>query len=155
MQITFDHEILTSIPPTALWELLVQAFRNSDESPLWPHALERVRSNQVAQGALVRATYHLPLGPGSEVTYRFAQVQPGRMLRYASEPGHPMRGGGTVQVLPAAGGSLLRWTGGYDLSWRPRSLLAAAFTRFYFEQRFFAALEANLRGLEQEPREAS
>ena len=148
MQITFDHEIATSLSPDRLWELLAQAFRNSDESPIWPRALERVRSEEVVAGASVSATYHTPVGPDSEVTYRFAEVEPGRRLRYASEPDHPMRGGGAVEIESVEGGSLLRWTGGYQLSWRPQSLAAAAFTRLYFEGRFFTALEANLRRLE-------
>ena len=33
----------------------------------------------------------------------------------------------------------------YDVPWRPQALVAAAFTRLYFEGRFFAKLEGNLR----------
>ncbi len=145
MRITFDHTIASTLSSDQLWHLLVQSFRNSDESPIWPHGLESVRSAQVEAGALVRATYKTPGGLRSNVTYRFAVVEPGRRLRYETEPSHPLRGGGTVEVLAAPAGSLLHWYGGYDVPWRPQALFAAAFTRLYFEERFFAALESNLR----------
>jgi hypothetical protein len=146
MRIAFDHTIATSLSTDQLWQVLEQSFRDSDTSPIWPHALESVRSAQVETGALVRATYKMPGGLQSNVTYRFAEVEPGRRLRYEAEPPHPLRGGGTVEVLPAPAGSLLHWTGGYDVPWRPQALFAAAFTRLYFEARFFAALESKLSG---------
>lgn len=145
MRIAFDHTIATALSTDQLWQLLVLSFRNSDKSPIWPHGLESVRSAQVETGALVRAMYKMPGGLRSNVTYRFAEVEPGRRLRYETEPSHPLRGGGTVDVLPATKGSLLHWYGGYDVPWRPQALFAAAFTRLYFEARFFAALERNLR----------
>lgn len=145
MRIAFDHTIATALSAEQLWQLLVQSFRNSDESPIWPHDFESVRSAQVETGALVRAVYKMPGGLRSNVTYRFALVEPGRRLRYETEPSHPLRGGGTVEVQAAQAGSLLHWHGGYDVPWRPQALFAAAFTRLYFEGKFFAALESNLR----------
>ena len=145
MRITFDHTITSILSSDQLWQLIVQSFRNSDASPIWPHGLESVRSAQVEAGALVRATYKTPGGLKSNVTYRFVEVEPGRRLRYETEPSHPLRGGGTVDVLAAPAGSLLHWYGGYDVPWRLQGLFAAAFTRLYFEGRFFAALESNLR----------
>ncbi len=144
MRVTFDHTIASALSSDQLWQLIVQSFRNSDESPIWPHGLELVRSAQVVAGALVRATYITPGGLKSNVTYRFAEVEPGR-LRYETEPSHPLRGGGTVEVLTAPADSLLHWYGGYDVPWRPQALFAAAFTRLYFEGKFFATLESNLR----------
>lgn len=146
MRIAFDHIIVTGMSADQLWQVLVLSFRNSDTSPIWPHALESVRSAQVETGALVRATYKMPGGLQSNVTYRFAEVEPGRRLRYEAEPPHPLRGGGTVEVLPAPAGSLLHWTGEYDVPRRPAAWVAAGFTRFYFTERFFAALESKLRG---------
>ena len=90
--------------------------------------VESIRSAQVETGALVRAIYKGPGGMQSHVTYRFADVEPGRQLRYVAEPSHPLRGGGTVEILPAPAGCLLHWYGGYDVPWRPAALAAALFT---------------------------
>ncbi len=80
------------------------------------------------------------------MTYRFAEVEPAAAALRDGAVTHPLRGGGTVEVLAAPAGSLLHWYGGYDVPWRPQALFAAAFTRLYFEEgRFFAALESNLR----------
>jgi hypothetical protein len=149
MQIVFDHTLGTSASADQLWRVLEQSFRNSDASPIWPHALEAVRSAQVETGALVRATYKMPGGMQSNVTYRFAEVEPGRRLRYAAEPSHPLHGGGTVEVLPAPVGCLLHWYGGYDVPRRPSALVAAGFTRLYFTGRFFTTLEHKLREWEK------
>jgi hypothetical protein len=86
----------------------------------------------------------------SHVTYRLADVEPGRRLRYLAEPSHPLRGGGTVEILPAPTGCLLRWYGRYDVPWRPSALAAAAFTKLYFAGRFFTVLEERLREWEAE-----
>ncbi len=145
MQIAFDHTIATTLACGQLWELLEQAFRHSDSSPIWPHALESIRSAQVETGALVRAVYKGPAGMQSHVTYRLAGVEPGVRLSYVAEPSHPLRGGGTVEILPAPAGCLLHWHGSYDVPWRPAALAAAAFTRLYFAGRFFATLEEKLR----------
>ncbi len=61
MRITFDHTIDTTLGSEQLWALLEQSFRNSDASPIWPHALESIRSARVETGALARAIYK---GPG-------------------------------------------------------------------------------------------
>lgn len=146
MHITFDHRIATTLNCQQLWALLEQSFRNSDASPIWPHALESIHSAQVETGALVRAVYKGPAGLQSRVTYRLADVEPGRRLRYVAEPSHPLRGGGTVEILPAPAGCQLHWFGGYDVPWRPAALAAAAFTRGYFARRFFRTLEEKLAG---------
>jgi hypothetical protein len=145
MRITFDRTIPTILSDEQLWQLLVLSFRNSDESPIWPHDMEAIRSAAVASGALVSAVYKGPGGMQSQVTYRFADVEPGRRLRYVAEPTHPLRGGGTVEILPALSGCRLHWFGAYDVPWRPTALAAAAYTRVYFARRFFAVLEEKLR----------
>jgi hypothetical protein len=148
MRIAFDHTIATTLSNEQLWSLLEMSFRDSDASPIWPHELESIRSAQVESGALVRAVYKGPGGMQSRVTYRLADVEPGRRLRYVAEPTHPLRGGGTVEISAAPTGSVLQWHGGYDVPWRPSALAAAAFTRMYFAGRFFAMLEKKLRGWE-------
>ncbi len=144
MNITFDHTITTSLAGAQLWDLLEQSFRNSDASPIWPHNLESICSAQVETGALVRATYKGPAGIQSHVTYRFAEVEAGRQLSYMADPSHPLRGGGTVEILSAPAGCVLHWFGSYDVPRRPAALAAAAFTRLYFTGRFFATLESKL-----------
>lgn len=148
MRITFDHTIPTVLSDEQLWRLLVLSFRNSDESPIWPHDLETIRSAAVESGALVRAVYRGPGGLRSQVTYRLADVAPGRRLSYVAEPSHPLRGGGTVEVSATPTGSVLHWHGGYDVPWRLSALAAAAFTRGYFAGRFFGTLERKLRAWE-------
>lgn len=150
MRITFDRTIVTSLSSAHLWELLDLSFRDSDASPIWPRALESIRSARVETGTLVQATYKGPGGMQSHVTYRFAEVEPGRRLRYVAEPSHPLRGGGTVEISLAPTGCLLRWYGRYDVSWRPSAWAAAAFTKLYFAGRFFAVFEEKLRGWERE-----
>ena len=150
MRITFDRTIPTVLSDEQLWRLLVLSFRNSDESPIWPHDLETIRSAAVESDALVRAVYKGPGGMRSHVTYRLADVAPGRRLSYVAEPSHPLRGGGTVEILPAPAGCLVHWYGGDDVPWRPAALAAAAFTRGYFAGRFFVALERKLRVWEAE-----
>lgn len=144
MRIAFDYTIPTVLSSEALWALLRQSFRNSDESPIWPRELETVRAAAVEPGALVRATYRGPAGFQARATYRFAEVEPGRRLRYEAEPSHPLRGGGTVEIQPMKNGSLLRWHGEYRLRPRPTALVAALFTQFYFRGRFFAELRRRL-----------
>ncbi|MCS6845221.1 MAG: SRPBCC family protein [Caldilineales bacterium] len=144
MPITFDHTIPTTLSRDALWALLRQSFRNSDESPIWPHELETVRSAAVEPGALVRAIYRGPLGFNAQAEYRFAEVEPGRRLRYEAAASHPLRGGGLVEIEPTDAGSLLRWRGEYRLRPRPTALVAALFTRLYFQGRFFAELRRRL-----------
>jgi hypothetical protein len=150
MRISFDHTITSTLSNKHLWNLLDLSFRNSDASPIWPHDLESIRSASVETGALVRATYKGPGGMRSQVTYRFVDVEPGQRLRYVAEPTHPLHGGGTVEILHAPVGCVLRWYGSYDVPWRPAALAAAAFTRMYFAGRFFAMLEKKLRGWEAE-----
>jgi hypothetical protein len=150
MNITFDHTIPTSLAADQVWSLLDLSFRNSDASPIWPHDLESIRSAQVETGALVRAVYKGPAGMQSHVTYRFADVEPGRRLRYVAEPTHPLCGGGKVEIVPAPAGCVLHWYGGYEVPWRPAALAAAAFTKLYFAGRFFAVLEEKLREWEGE-----
>lgn len=145
MRITFDHTIDTTLSSEQLWGLVEQGFRNSDASPIWPHALESIRSAQVETGALVRAIYKGPAGMQSHVTYRFADVEPGQRLRYVAEPSHPLHGGGTVEVSSTPTGSTLHWHGAYDVPWRPAALAAAVFTQLYFTARFFATLEDKLK----------
>ena len=144
MRIAFARTVRTQINSERLWPLLEQAFRNSDSSPIWPHALESIRSAQVETGALVRATYKGPAGLQSHVTYRLAGVEPGVRLSYVADPSHPLRGGGTVEILSAPAGCVLHWFGSYDVPRRPAALAAAAFTRLYFTGRFFATLESKL-----------
>ena len=149
MRISFDYTIATTLSREQLWALLELSFRNSEASPIWPHGLESIRAAQVETGALVRAIYKGPGGLQSHVTYRLADVEPGRRLRDVAEPSHPLRGGGTVEILPAPAGCVLRWYGAYDVPWRPAALAAALFTRAYFAGRFFATLEEKLRTWER------
>ena len=54
-----------------------------------------------------------------------------------------------MQIDPRDGGCVLHWVGGYDVSMTPESVGAAGFTKFWFEERFFGRLRANIRAMEE------
>ncbi len=138
------REVPTSLPAGALWDHLAAAFRDSTTSPLWPNELETLRSAGLAAGAQVTATYKTPFGASTH-TYTIGEYSPGHGFTYLTGPEHPLQGGGRVLIAPAARGSTLVWA--VDYSYRGLSL-SALFARLFFVPRFFARLEANLRGLE-------
>jgi hypothetical protein len=138
------REIASTLNPPALWTELEVAFRDSTQSALWPHALEVVHSEGLAEGATVQATYRTPFGQ-SHQTYTIAEFVRGQGFTYVTSPEHPLRGGGRVLVMPTREGAKLVWS--VDYAWRGLSP-AALFVRFYFVPRFFRELETNVRVLE-------
>ncbi len=140
-RLALRREIWTPLSPAALWADLEMAFRDSTSSPWWPNALETLRSNGLATGAEVIATYKTPFGVSTH-TYTIAEYSPGHGFTYLTGPTHPLRGGGRVLLRPTTDGTLLVWS--VDYSHRGFSL-SALFVRFYFAPRFFAWLEDNLR----------
>jgi hypothetical protein len=138
------REIASTLSAPALWTELETAFRDSMQSALWPHALEILRSDGLAEGARVQATYHTPFGE-SRHSYTIAEFVDGQGFTYATGPEHPLRGGGHVLVMPTQDGAKLIWS--VDYAYRGLSQ-AALFVRFYFVPRFFRELEANFRVLE-------
>lgn len=147
--LSFQYNIPTSLPADALWALLRDSFKDSDAHPLWPHHLESLRCAQLHQGATVKASYKF--GP---VTMRQRYDIPyfdeaARALRYATRAMHPLDGGGLVSVTAHGEGSLLSWGGSYKLKPRPDAIIAALYTKLYFEPRFFEAIKHNLRAQEQ------
>jgi len=138
------REIASTLSAPALWAELATAFRDSTQSALWPQALEVIRSDGLAEGATVHATYRTPVGETRQA-YTIGEFVDGRGFAYATGPEHPLRGGGRALVLPTPDGAKLIWS--VDYTWRGPSP-AALFVRFYFVPRFFRELEANLRVLE-------
>ena len=138
------REIASTLSALALWAELVTAFRDSTQSALWPQALEVLRSDGLAEGAMVQATYRTPVGETRQA-YTITEFVDGQGFAYATGPKHPLRGGGRVLVLPTPDGAKLVWS--VDYTWRGISP-TALFVRFYFVPRFFRELEANLRVLE-------
>ena len=143
-----DHTIPTTMPAPALWALLCESFEDSDARALWPHALESLRCDRLMRDAVVRATYSfgpIKLLQRYDIVVFLAQS---RALEYRTRKEHPLAGGGRVEVQAREHGSVLRWRAEYALRPRPDALLAALYTKLYFEPRFFAGLTANLRALE-------
>jgi hypothetical protein len=138
------REIVSTLSAPALWTELATAFRDSTQSALWPHALEVLRSDGLAEGATVHAAYLTPVGE-SHQAYTIGEFVDGQGFTYATGPEHPLRGGGRALVMPTRGGAKLIWS--VDYTWRGLSP-AALFVRFYFVPRFFRELESNLRVLE-------
>jgi hypothetical protein len=138
------REIASTLSAPALWAELATAFRDSTQSAFWPQALEVLRSDGLAEGATVQATYRTPGGDSRQV-YTIGEFVDGQGFAYATGPEHPLTGGGRVLVLPTPDGVKLIWS--VDYTWRGISP-AALFVRFFFVPRFFRELEANLRVLE-------
>jgi hypothetical protein len=138
------REIASTLSASALWTELATAFRDSTQSALWPQALEALRSDGLAEGATVHASYRTP-GGESHQAYTIGEFVDGRGFAYSTGPKHPLAGGGRVSVLPTPDGAKLIWS--VDYTWRGISP-AALFVRLYFVPRFFRELEANLRVLE-------
>lgn len=149
MRIDFEHHIHSSLSPDELWDLLLDAFEDSTNSPIWPRQFETLKSDGLTAGGRVHATYHL--GPsGVEQEYRIPEfdAEEHRFV-YRNGPSHPLDGGATVRVEESDDGSVLHWAGGYDVGIGPRSLGAAAFVKFWFEERFFGALRENIGEVEK------
>ena len=149
MNVKFEHEIESVLTPDRLWQLVVEAFEDSESSPIWPGHLETLRCDQLGKQAVVEATYHV--GPfDTHQSYTIAAFDPDRRtLEYLAGPDHPLTGGGTIHVSATRHGSKLRWSGAYALSFWPSELGALVFVKTWFESRFFGALESNLRGVER------
>jgi hypothetical protein len=109
------HEIASTLSALVLWAELAMAFRDSTQSALWPHALKVLRSDGLAEGAMVPATYRMPAGE-SRQTYTIGEFVDGQGFTYATGPEHPLRGGGRVLVMPMQDGAKLIWS--VDYTWR-------------------------------------
>ncbi len=97
------REIASTLSAPALWSELATAFRDSTQSALWPQALEVLRSDGLAEGATVHATYRTP-GGESRQAYTIGEFVDGQGFTYATGPEHPLAGGGRVLVLPTPDG---------------------------------------------------
>lgn len=142
-RLVLRRELTAPLAPEAVWAHLEAAFRDSTTSPLWPNELETLRSDGLAAGAQVTATYSMPFGASSHV-YTIDDYSTGQGFTYLTGPRHPLQGGGRVLLAPSTGGTTLIWS--VDYTYRGISL-SALFVRYYFVPRFFARLEANLRAL--------
>jgi hypothetical protein len=121
---------------------LKAAFEAPNKSLLWPEKFCIIRnpSGQVAEGNQLKVEYFSPVGSTLN-PYRIAIWKPDSQLSYQAVLGHPFTGGATITVTPKGKGSQLHWQGKYHYrGFSP----AALFFRFWFEDRFFAALKANL-----------
>ncbi len=145
-----EERIPTSLSADALWQLLVEAFEDSKQSPLWPEGLETLRAlDGVHAGAQLAATYKM--GPArARQVYTLPIVDPSaRVLSYETGPDHPLSGGGRVSIEPVGAGARLCWRFDYELRLRLSSPAIALFIKLWFEARFFEALKNNLRRCEQ------
>lgn len=144
LDLKFERRIAVDAPAEATWEVLRLSFLDSSDSPVWPRELETIRASELAAGAAVDATYHLPAIGDVPQTYTLAAYdERQRSLRYETSPSHPLAGGATVSVERVDGGSLVHWKGEYDISLSPRSQASALFTR-YFVGVFFDELDRGL-----------
>ena len=145
-KIKFDHMIFTSLSPDALWEQLETSFRDSRLSGIWPNDLEELRSNGLAEDAVIHGVCQLPLARGKSLDYRITRYRPGNRFTFQPMPGHPFQGEGTVEVLPGNTGSVLKWWGEYTYK---GFTSADLFFKYYYEKKFFADLARKIKQLER------
>jgi hypothetical protein len=149
MRIDFEHHIESTLSADRLWALLEDAFVDSRTSPIWPRKYETLESEGLSAGATIHATYHI--GPrNAPQTYQIPEYSAEeRRFVYRNGPQHPLDGGAEVRVEPTGSGCVLHWVGGYDVEIKPASLGAAAFVKFWFEDRFFDTLRDNIAAAER------
>ena len=80
------REIASTLSAPALWTELATAFRDSTQSALWPQALEVLRSDGLAEGATVHASYRTP-GGESRQAYTIGEFVDGQGFAYSHRPG--------------------------------------------------------------------
>jgi len=142
--ITFNHEISTTLTNKNLWQQLLQSMEDSSKSEMWPNPLENVTSEGLSKNSIMTVTYHTPVRD-TTLYYAITAVEEGVSFTYQPSENHPFNGAITVEVDPTMDGTTLKWHGTF---YAPRISIAAAYFRFYYEKKFFTALENNIRALE-------
>jgi len=144
-KITIDRTIETSMEPRALWQRLNQAFENSARSDIWPNELELIESDGIDEANILYITYKSPFSENM-FSYTITEYDRANLsFAFVTNEDHPLEGEGRVSVTAIPEGTRLTWYGTY--SFRGISL-TAIYLKFYFEKRFFEALENNIRDLE-------
>jgi hypothetical protein len=143
-ELRFDHRIPCALPAAALLERLVEAVRDTDRAPFWPHELNRVVIPRWEEGCRFEATYRLGGLTVGRNPYVLAKMLPDAGFEYEAGRGHPFTGRISVLVHARPEGSELQWSGVYRMaSWRPERL----FFRRVFEPLFFPRLAQGLASL--------
>lgn len=140
----FKKELLAPIEVSLLWDQFELAFKDSLSSSIWPNELEALRSEGLEAGTKVLAEYYGPLGSVKR-TYGILEVAPRLFFRYMPLPPHAFRGEARVDFEALSEKSTrLVWSGEYFFKGLP---LAYLYFKFFFEKRFFSALQRNLNHL--------
>src|SRR4051794_16713910 len=115
----FHHVIQTRLSSADLWFKVTSAFEDSSRWAFWPNHLETIRSEHLDKNAILEARYKFWIF-SRVFHYRVTKIKAGHYFTYQTESDHPLRGGGTVQVVtrPERGGALLRWSGEYHVKSR-------------------------------------
>lgn len=142
-KLEFEHIMPCRLDQPSLCRWLIEAVHDTDEVPIWPHSLNRVRIPRLEPGQPFEAEYRLPFR-SMKLPYLVSEYLPGEGFSYTPASGHPFRGSVHVRAVRHEVGSALTWFGAYQARyWRPER----AFFRFYFEPRFFGALGRGLSRL--------
>lgn len=141
--VRLSQHFSTTLPPQRVWDELMLALEDSSQALLWVNALSQVR--RVSPGALeLGASLEEHVSGGRRpVYYRLVRFEPGRLFQYWTLKGHPLTGGGLVQVHPVHQGSELSWSIEYKAS-----LPLQLFLRVFW-WRFVRGLRQQLRKLER------
>lgn len=133
----------TTLPPQRVWDELLRALEDSSQALLWVNSLSQVRCVSPGGLGLGASLEEHVSGGRRPVYYRLVRFEPGRLFQYWTLKGHPLTGGGLVQVHPVHQGSELSWSVEYKASLPKRLFLYA------FWWRFVRGLRQQLRTLER------
>jgi len=134
------REVFVPVPPKLVWPVLLDAVRDSHSSAYWPSEYQTLSASVVAEGALVEAVYHTPLG-GSVHRYEIVDFDPPEGFQLVAAPGEDGVGGGMLRLLPVEGGTVV-WLC-IDYAYRGFSP-SGLYMRLFFFEPYFDAIEAGL-----------
>lgn len=139
LSFTYTKTIETKHSSEQLWTLLTQALQSSTTSSIWPNEKEIVTSESLVRNGRLSVEYNLPFGKNTQ-TYTISDIRYG-ILSYQTTNTHPLRGGGTISVIPRSNGSALSWR----VEYRYRLFSPAGwYVRLFYTPKFFEALEKKL-----------
>ena len=139
----FEKTIHTLVPENEVWDATKEAFKDSENSTVWPNDYSVVKSDGLQDGAEIAMTYKMPF-VSKTYHYTVSNYEEGKTFTYASTDDHPLWGEVTITLEPWDGGTKLTWEGSYKYD---GFSFTALYFRMFFQQGFLNQLEENIRAL--------
>lgn len=141
-EIHFEQSWETQRTINESFELLSQAFVDSEKSPVWPsqYSSLKAKDSPLRPGVAVDAVYSA--GPiNSKASYLIEDVQEPTLLSYKTGSKHSLIGGATITLEKISENTtLIKWSGKYERK-SLKGVIALIWFKTYFENRFFGALK--------------